>query len=167
MGQAGGRSGLFEAPAVEMIHRISGGIPRAINLVCQAALVYGYADGASVIGADIVRQVHADQAGQVAVRARSEPTAAAGQGSPDTNGDGLKQGIEVIGAELRELKRMMTRQFEALQVKRLGSIESAVARLQGLLQEERRRNAELNKQNQELKVLGLRLRDELKRRDAH
>ncbi|UCF94526.1 MAG: AAA family ATPase, partial [Desulfobacterales bacterium] len=42
--KAGGRADLFSPEAVDLIHRLAGGIPRSINLLCQAALVYGFAD---------------------------------------------------------------------------------------------------------------------------
>ena len=45
--KAGGRPDLFTPAAVDIIYKLSGGIPRAINLVCQAALVYGFAENAA------------------------------------------------------------------------------------------------------------------------
>ena len=45
--KAGGQPDLFTPAAVDIIYKLSGGIPRAINLVCQAALVYGFAEGAA------------------------------------------------------------------------------------------------------------------------
>ena len=43
----GGDPDLFTPAAVDIIYKLSGGIPRAINLVCQAALVYGFAESAA------------------------------------------------------------------------------------------------------------------------
>jgi len=45
--KAGARAELFTSAAVDLIYQLSGGIPAAINLVCQAALVYGFAEGAN------------------------------------------------------------------------------------------------------------------------
>jgi len=168
--RAGGRPDLFDASAVEVIHTLTGGIPRAINLICQAALVYGFAEGAAAIGAGVIRQVHNDHLVPVLVRdacAGTEP----GAGAAGANGNGLQHGIDAMGLELRELTRRVDLHFESLQQQRLESGEAAVAHLQQLLQAERRRNAELlrmnaalAKQNQGLQALGQRLRDELKRR---
>jgi general secretion pathway protein A len=41
---------IFENQAIEAIHAYSAGIPRLINILCDTALVYGYADGMKVIG---------------------------------------------------------------------------------------------------------------------
>jgi len=168
--RVGGRPNLIDPSAVELIHTLTGGIPRAINLICQAALVYGFAEGADTIGAGIIRQAHEDHLGLALGQdagAGHEPVA----GAAGANGNGLRHGIDAMGLELRELTRRMDLHFEALQQQRLESGEAAVARLQQLLQAERRRNAELlrmnaalAKQNQGLQALGVRLRDALKRR---
>lgn len=54
-------TGLFSPEAVELIHAHAGGVPRTINLLCDAALVYGFADEAEHIDAAIVEQVIADR----------------------------------------------------------------------------------------------------------
>jgi general secretion pathway protein A len=60
--QAGAPRDLFTAEAVRRIHRHAGGIPRLINLLCNAALVYGYADDIAVVDADLVDAALDDQA---------------------------------------------------------------------------------------------------------
>ena len=39
----------------------SGGVPRMINILCDTALVYGFANGIQTISSDIVAQVIADK----------------------------------------------------------------------------------------------------------
>ncbi len=46
----------FDAAALRAVHRISGGVPRRINLLCQRALLGAYAQGQHHIGAALVRQ---------------------------------------------------------------------------------------------------------------
>jgi type II secretory pathway predicted ATPase ExeA len=41
---AGGNPDIFSALACEAVHRYSNGVPRLINLLCDTALVYGYAE---------------------------------------------------------------------------------------------------------------------------
>ncbi len=55
--KAGGSPDLFPMDVVEMIFKASGGIPRTINLLCDAALVYGYADDKKIITPNILAQV--------------------------------------------------------------------------------------------------------------
>jgi type II secretory pathway predicted ATPase ExeA len=58
---AGGRVSLFRNGALEVIAEASGGVPRLINQICDAALVYGYAERWRVIEWQVVRQVLADR----------------------------------------------------------------------------------------------------------
>jgi len=48
---------LFEPAAVAMVHRVSGGIPRIINNVCDNALLTGFSDGSPKITASIIKEV--------------------------------------------------------------------------------------------------------------
>ena len=60
--KAGGeKSQIFQAKAIESIFRYSQGIPRAINTICDAALVYGYADELRVIDGKVIEQVVKDK----------------------------------------------------------------------------------------------------------
>jgi type II secretory pathway predicted ATPase ExeA len=54
---AGGDPELFEAEACARIHAASGGVPRLINLLCDTALVYGFAEQAARIGTELVEDV--------------------------------------------------------------------------------------------------------------
>ncbi len=80
--KAGGDPALFTMEAVEKIYEASAGIPRTINLLCDVALVYGYADEKQNIGLDIIEQVIADKGGMgVFTRNREMPDEAVN--SPD------------------------------------------------------------------------------------
>ena len=60
---AGGRGRtLFTARAVRRLHRVSGGIPRIINVVADKALMLGYGTHAKRITAKLVREAARDQA---------------------------------------------------------------------------------------------------------
>jgi len=54
---AGGKPDLFDAAACELVYRHSGGTPRLINLLCDTALVYGYAEQVTQIHAPLVNDV--------------------------------------------------------------------------------------------------------------
>jgi general secretion pathway protein A len=54
---AGGDPELFEDDAAQSVYRSSSGIPRLINLLCENALVYGYAESVSRISARLVEEV--------------------------------------------------------------------------------------------------------------
>jgi general secretion pathway protein A len=57
----GSKRPLFTEEACALIAKASGGIPRMINVLCDTALVYGFAGDSKVVGQDIVRQVIADK----------------------------------------------------------------------------------------------------------
>jgi general secretion pathway protein A len=59
---AGGHGELFVPEALQLIHDCTGGVPRLVNTICDAALVYGFSDQRPLIDAAIVRQVLQDRA---------------------------------------------------------------------------------------------------------
>ncbi len=54
---AGGKAKLFSDQACRLIHQHSGGVPRLINLLCDTALVYGYAEQRDRVDAALVEEV--------------------------------------------------------------------------------------------------------------
>lgn len=61
--KAGGSVDIFDPEAIDMIFRASGGIPRTINLLCDAALVYGFGYELETIVAPVIEQVILDKGG--------------------------------------------------------------------------------------------------------
>ena len=61
--KAGGKPDIFNPEAVDMIFQASGGIPRTINLLCDAALVYGFGYELETIDATVMEQVIKDKGG--------------------------------------------------------------------------------------------------------
>jgi type II secretory pathway predicted ATPase ExeA len=59
---AGGRPDLFTPEAIQLVHECTGGVPRLVNLVCDTALVYGFAEQRPDITPDLIEQVVADRA---------------------------------------------------------------------------------------------------------
>jgi type II secretory pathway predicted ATPase ExeA len=54
---AGAERNIFTPAACERIHCYSGGTPRLINLLCETALVYGFADQLDMIDVDLVDEM--------------------------------------------------------------------------------------------------------------
>ena len=57
---AGGSPDIFEPKAISVIHLLSGGIPRLINVLCDAALVYGFGEGRESLDAAMIQAVASD-----------------------------------------------------------------------------------------------------------
>jgi len=58
---AGGSDELFDDAACEAVHHYSGGIPRLANLLCDTALVYGYAEQTRCINRQLIEDVARDK----------------------------------------------------------------------------------------------------------
>lgn len=58
---AGGSPDIFDDEACAAVFRYSGGIPRLINMLCDTALVYGYAGQAQRIDSQLVEDVARDK----------------------------------------------------------------------------------------------------------
>lgn len=58
---AGGTTDLFSPEALQLIYKKSEGIPRTINLLCDAGLVYGYAENKMLVDRQIIENVLADR----------------------------------------------------------------------------------------------------------
>ena len=58
---AGASEDIFTPEACKLIHDYSGGVPRLINLLCDTALVYGFADQRSVVDTDLVEEMVAER----------------------------------------------------------------------------------------------------------
>ena len=54
---AGGEHSIFTHEATDVIHRLSGGVPRRINRLCELALLVGYAEQRDSIDVDQVESV--------------------------------------------------------------------------------------------------------------
>lgn len=67
---ANGRE-IFTRDALAMVHQRSGGVPRTISVICDNALVSGFASGMQAIGPDVIREVCKD----FDLRVPSEPRA--------------------------------------------------------------------------------------------
>ncbi len=57
---AGGKPDIFTKSAVDLIYSSSQGIPRSINLLCDNALVYAFADEKEMIDAQVIQLVIAE-----------------------------------------------------------------------------------------------------------
>lgn len=61
----GAGDALFTPRALSAVHRVSGGIPRRINIVCDRALLGAFADGARRVDAALVRRAAREVAGDL------------------------------------------------------------------------------------------------------
>lgn len=75
---AGCKTQLFEDEALQRIAEATDGTPRKINILCDTALVYGYAAGQEVVPVDTIEEVLRDKR-QYGVFGRAKPRLATGR----------------------------------------------------------------------------------------
>jgi general secretion pathway protein A len=94
---AGGDRQIFTPNALESIHTYSGGIPRIMNVLCDNALLTGYALGRKEIDTGIIREVAED----LSITTNPEARRPIRQVVNNTNGNSSAQGFSVASAEAR------------------------------------------------------------------
>jgi general secretion pathway protein A len=67
---------VFSPAACDVVQEASGGLPRVINQICDYSLLYAFADGATDVGVDLVRQVVRDRKIQLLGRSAVSPQSA-------------------------------------------------------------------------------------------
>ncbi len=123
--RSGGNAELFTPDAMEMVFRLSRGIPRSINLTCDSALIYGFAEEVRIIDSAVVAKAakQLDLMGLVrmddAVGAAEAAAPSLGQG----NGDGrliaksigdLEKSLAAFMNDLREELRKFGEQASSM-----------------------------------------------------
>ena len=146
--RAGGNPDLFTEAAIDLIYRISSGMPRSINIACQAALVYGFADEAKKISQDIIKQIMGDKLG-IGFQTAKKTTVAEALRQPGdshsstSNNNGYKERLDSIEQTIKGLQGTVEIRLGVIE-KGLGSQSNeTVRRLNELLQKERKRNQDL------------------------
>ncbi|OGQ98254.1 MAG: hypothetical protein A2521_02685 [Deltaproteobacteria bacterium RIFOXYD12_FULL_57_12] len=142
----GGTADLFAPAAMARIHDAAGGVPRLINILCDTALVYGYADGLHRIDVDVVQQVLDD-------RGETENTTAFQLPVADEGGED-KQALGERLATMEQAVRHLQAQWQASEMNRAGerASERMVGALTQQLREERERNDKLRRHLVELQA---------------
>ena len=153
--KAGGKPDIFNPEAIDMIFKASGGIPRTINLLCDAALVYGFGYEFETIDAPVIEQVIKDKGG---MGLSTEKENRAGSFSfcdaHETYGmyeDRLQKLEDAVVLMKRQVDYVAT-QMEKLEEKVKGFQENLDGTLKELLVQERNRNNKLLVSYSKLKV---------------
>jgi putative secretion ATPase (PEP-CTERM system associated) len=141
--KAGGRPELFTSAAVDLIHQLSAGIPRSINLMCQAALVYGFAEGAKSVSQDLIRQIQEDNVGISLAASLPETPGALPHAAAAAESDGIPRRLQELENQLRDMRLRMDMYIQQNEKRAHQSSEELFARLERLLVEERRSSADL------------------------
>ncbi|SLM30638.1 Secretion ATPase, PEP-CTERM locus subfamily [Desulfamplus magnetovallimortis] len=105
---AGGDPDLFEKDALTMIINASGGIPRVVNLLCDACLVYGFADSLEHISANVIEQVISDKGG-IGIFLPGVNDGDNGAEFADNSAATKKDNVKCSGVSVREYSELYSR----------------------------------------------------------
>jgi general secretion pathway protein A len=99
--RSGASQQLFTADALDMVFRLSRGIPRSINLVCDSALIYGFSEEIRVINSKVVSQAakQLDLMGLVNVEGGGSAASTAPSAAVKGNGDAHAIVEGILGLE--------------------------------------------------------------------
>lgn len=140
---AGGEPKLFTSAAEDKIYEFSGGIPRLINLLCQAALVYGFADEEKKISQDIIQEIKNDNM-TIGINSSSDPSDSKLTGNRDMQNDlNLENRVGVLEEELAGLKKKITGYIKNVDSEISESFSRQMAKLKQELAQEKNRYARL------------------------
>ena len=142
--KVGGSPDLFTEDAVDEIFRVSNGTPRSINLLCDSALVYGFADEFDRIDKDVVVHVVEDK-GEMGWA--TVPAPAPGEGVPVAESSEavslLHQRLHFLEQQVQELSYQVNHQLEKLSTQAEGYKDEVVSQLASQLKLERSKNEKL------------------------
>jgi general secretion pathway protein A len=149
--KAGGRPDIFTADAMDMIYRASNGIPRTINLLCDSALVYGFADEVSEIDTRII-EIVIQELGFIGLYDRRQyEKLAAAPGGDKIEGNGFLHRLEALEENIQKIQLRVERQNTEMQRRIDGRTKELVAKLKVYLQNEKKRSIMLIDENKRLK----------------
>lgn len=113
---AGGHPEIFTDAACLAVHEYSKGVPRLVNLLCDIALVYGYAEQRKIIDADLVTDVAREkQAGGLFPSPEPDLTVNLNAAAPSADSaPGAKKKLRLaIASESPALRRHLRQLVEA------------------------------------------------------
>jgi general secretion pathway protein A len=135
--RSGGNAELFTPDAMEMVFRLSRGIPRSINLTCDSALIYGFAEEVRIIDSAVVAKAakQLDLMGLVRMDDAAGAAEAAAPSLGQGNGDG-RLVVRSIGDLEKNLAEFMHDLREELRKfgEQTNSMNSTAMKLSDLLE---------------------------------
>jgi len=140
--KVGGSPTLFSKEIIEKIFEVSAGIPRTINLLCDAALVYGYADDTKKIGLDILEMVIEDKSG-MGVFTKQKLNNTAETLAEDDPVEKLKDKVSKMELRIEQLTKALNAQLKRAESRADFCRDEMVSNLKKLLTAERKRSAAL------------------------
>jgi general secretion pathway protein A len=147
----GGRLKIFSKDALKQIFKSSSGIPRLINLICDAALTYGYGDELKTIKAPLIEKVVEERAG-MGLRSGLDALKKTQNAQTEIEASGpLKDRLELVEEALVQIHNQLERQREDLSILSSSSKNDLQTLVKKILAKERRKRMYLEDEIKHLK----------------
>ena len=149
--KAGGNPGIFSLEAVDAIFQASLGIPRTINLLCDSALVYGFADEMAQIDIRIV-EIVINELGIIGLYDSSGYQKQQASVAEKASENELLLRLDKIEIGLRDLQLQVESQNEEMKRHATAYQNALVGKAKRLIKMERNRNIKLWEDNKRLRI---------------
>ena len=142
--KAGGDPCLFPSDVVEKVYEVSGGIPRTINLLCDAMLVYAYADDKQAISLDLLNQVVEDKGGLGIFTKERQKAASPVSGIESVPADdGLLNRVVSLERRMDRMAEAVDKELSRVSAKAERSADELIGQLKTRLEQEQARYKKL------------------------
>lgn len=138
---AGGSTDIFTVSAKRKIYSFTHGVPRSINLLCDTALVYGFAGDVKIIDDVIVEQVIKDKGDLGITDAEAEPGNSELREDESLADDSLNSSrLLTLESKVQQLKIQVAWQIEELEKRAEQFKDDLIHQLRGQVDQERQKN---------------------------
>jgi general secretion pathway protein A len=165
--KAGGKPDLFDPKAIERISQASNGIPRSINLLCDAALVYGFGYDLKTNDERVIQQVIKDKGGLglgAAADEEADTPAPAIEGG-ESGDQGVVKRLQALETNVRDLQMKMDWYAEEVLQRSVNTSNGQLLKLKKLLTVERKKSEQYRiinaKLTRRIKEIELALKEDL------
>jgi general secretion pathway protein A len=135
--KSGGSREIFTADALDLVFRLSRGVPRSINLVCDSSLIYGFSEDIAVINSELVAKAakQLDLMGLISVQSAAPAPATVPAAGAAGNGDGraVVEGIGNLEKSLGLFMNELEQQAHKINEQAI-SLHSATLKLSALIE---------------------------------
>ncbi len=141
---AGGKNlDLFPGQVISRIYQESEGIPRIINILCDAALVYAYADEAKTVSPEMIEQVIQDRRIEDPEAEGGIKEKRGGKSEPSLHTEDLSERINALESRVSKLSIHVDWYISEMQKQFDSNKDNLIKKLEELLEKERKVNRRL------------------------
>ncbi len=141
LNMAGGKTDIFTDIAIDKIYSFTKGIPRSINLLCDTALVYGFAGDVKIINNSIIDEVIKDKGDfgiSVDETEYSDVTSKKVKSLPDNSLNSRR--LLALESTVQQLKMQVAWQVEELEKRAENFKDDLIHQLREQVDQERQKN---------------------------